>query len=113
MVPAPTASDVPKKERRLTERFGGLGFDVDVVTNDAVDLSIGFMASRSERFATGIYCTLVRCFSNTYVMNASPSFGVDSVNQLNGVRKLTDSIANAQTAANIEPISLAGYHGLH
>ena len=44
MVPAPTASEVPKKERRLTERFGGLGFDVDVVNNDAVDLFIGFMA---------------------------------------------------------------------
>jgi hypothetical protein len=44
MVPAPTARDVPKKERRLIERFGGSGFDVDVVNNDAVDPFIGFMA---------------------------------------------------------------------
>jgi hypothetical protein len=51
MVPAPTASDVPKKERRLTERFGGLEFDVDVVNNDAVDLFIGFTRVRSGRFA--------------------------------------------------------------
>jgi hypothetical protein len=64
MVPAPTASDVPKKERRLTERFKGfaispklssrvralfvagsftLGFDIEVVNNDAVDLLIGFI----------------------------------------------------------------------
>jgi len=28
------------------------------------------------------------------------------------VKKLADSIANAQSAANIEPIGLAGYHGL-
>jgi hypothetical protein len=64
MVPAPTASDVPKKERRLIELFKGLnlssklssrvsalfmagsftfGFDVEVVNNDAVDLSIDFI----------------------------------------------------------------------
>ena len=64
MVPAPTASDVPKKERRLIELFKGLtlssklssrvstlfmagslalGFDVEVVNNDAVDPLIGFM----------------------------------------------------------------------
>jgi hypothetical protein len=43
MVPAPTASDVPKKERRLTERFDDLGFDVDVVNNDAEDVFIGFI----------------------------------------------------------------------
>jgi hypothetical protein len=42
---------VPKKERRLTKRFGGLEFDVDVVNNDAVDLFIGFMRVRSGRFA--------------------------------------------------------------
>src|SRR5882724_6934001 len=64
MVPAPTASDFPKKERRLIELFTGLtlpsklssrvstifmagsftlGFDVEVVNNDAVQLLIGFM----------------------------------------------------------------------
>ncbi len=64
MVPTPTASDVPKKERRLIELFKGLalssklssrvstlfmadsltlGFDVEVVNNDAVDLLIGFI----------------------------------------------------------------------
>jgi hypothetical protein len=64
MVPAPTASDVPKKERRLIELLKGfalssklssrvstlfmagsftLGFEVEVVNNDAVDLSIGFI----------------------------------------------------------------------
>jgi hypothetical protein len=63
MVPAPTASDVPKKERRLIELFKGLnlsselssrvstlfmagsftlGFDFEVV-NNAVDLLIGFI----------------------------------------------------------------------
>jgi hypothetical protein len=29
------------------------------------------------------------------------------------VKKLADSVANAQTAANINPIGLAGYPGLH
>src|SRR6266550_2610970 len=64
MVPAPTASDLPKKERRLIELFKGLtlssklssrvstlfmagsfalGFDVEVVNNDAVDLLVGFI----------------------------------------------------------------------
>src|SRR5437870_12143846 len=64
MVPAPTASDVPKKERRLIELLKGfalssklssrvsalfmaacftLGFDVEVVNNDAVDLLVDFM----------------------------------------------------------------------
>jgi hypothetical protein len=64
MVPAPTASDVPKKERRLIELFKGLtlssklssrvstlfmagsfilGFDVEVVNNDAVNLLAGFI----------------------------------------------------------------------
>jgi hypothetical protein len=42
---------VPKKERRLIERFGGLGFDVDVVSNDAVDLSIGFIPVESRGFS--------------------------------------------------------------
>src|SRR5438874_8331228 len=64
MVPAPTASDVPKKERRLIELLKGLtlssklysgvstifmagsftlGFDVELVNNDAVDLSADFI----------------------------------------------------------------------
>jgi len=64
MVPAPTASEVPKKERRLIELLKGFalssklssrvstlfmvgsftfGFDVEVVNNDAADLSIGFI----------------------------------------------------------------------
>jgi hypothetical protein len=64
MVPAPTASDLPKKERRLIELFKGLtlcsnsssrvstlfmagsftlGFDVEVVNDDVVELLIGFM----------------------------------------------------------------------
>jgi hypothetical protein len=51
MVPAPTASDVPKKERRLIELFGALGFDVDVVRNDAVDLLVGFIVLKSWRSA--------------------------------------------------------------
>ena len=45
----PTASDVPKKERRLIARFGGLGFDIDVVNNDAESLFIGFMIGESHR----------------------------------------------------------------
>src|SRR5438876_9964496 len=64
IVPAPTASDLPKKERRLRKLFEGLtlssklssrvstlfmvgsfilGFDVEVVNNDALDLLIGFI----------------------------------------------------------------------
>src|SRR5712672_836910 len=64
MVPAPTASDLPKKERRLRKLFKGLtlssklssrvstlfmagsftlGFDVELVNNDAVDLSVDFI----------------------------------------------------------------------
>src|SRR5437016_1077859 len=64
MVPAPTASDVPRKERRLIELLKGfapssklssrvstlfmagsfkLGFDVEVVDNDAGDLLGGFI----------------------------------------------------------------------
>src|SRR6266481_4306973 len=64
IVPAPTASDLPKKERRLRKLFKGLtlssklssrvstlfmagsftlGFDVEVVNNDAVDLSVDFI----------------------------------------------------------------------
>ena len=42
----PTANDAPKKERRLVARFGGLGFDVDVLNNDAESLFIGFMVWR-------------------------------------------------------------------
>jgi hypothetical protein len=41
----PTASDVPKKERWLIPRFGGLGFDVDVVDNDAERLFIVFIVA--------------------------------------------------------------------
>jgi len=45
-----TASDVPKKERRrLTARFGGLGFDVDMLNNDAESFLIGFMVAESHR----------------------------------------------------------------
>src|SRR5882724_11344964 len=63
IVPAPTASDLPKKERRLRKLFKGLtlssalssrvstfmagsftlGFDVELVNNDAVDLSVDFI----------------------------------------------------------------------
>src|SRR6266404_607619 len=64
IVPAPTASDLPKKERRLRKLFKGLtlsselssrvstlfmagsftlGFDVELVNNDAVDLLVDFM----------------------------------------------------------------------
>src|SRR6266478_8712733 len=64
MVPAPTASDLPKKERRLRKLFKGLtrssklssrvsslfmagsftlGFDVEVVNSDAVDRFIAFI----------------------------------------------------------------------
>ena len=39
----PTASDAVKKERRLIARLGGLGFDVDVVDNDAERLFIVFI----------------------------------------------------------------------
>jgi hypothetical protein len=58
IVPAPTASDVPKKERRLIELFKGLtlsstlGFDVEVVNNDAVDLLIGFIWTLATQVAS-------------------------------------------------------------
>jgi hypothetical protein len=39
----PTASDVLKKERWLIQRLGGLGFDVDLVDNDAERLFIVFI----------------------------------------------------------------------
>ena len=45
----PTASDVPKKERRLIARFGGLGFDVDMLDNDAESLFIMFIVGESHR----------------------------------------------------------------
>ena len=45
----PTASDVPKKERRLIARFGGLGFDVDMLDNDAESLFIVFIVGESHR----------------------------------------------------------------
>ena len=44
----PITSDVPKKAR-LIARFGGLGFDIDVVNNDAESLFIGFMIGESHR----------------------------------------------------------------
>src|SRR5258705_12752754 len=59
MVPAPTASDVPKKERRLIELLkdltlsSKLGFDVEVVNNDAVDLLIGFIWRLATPVASG------------------------------------------------------------
>jgi hypothetical protein len=74
MVPAPTASDVPKKERRLIELFIGfalssklslrvstsfmvgsltlLGLDVEVVNNEAVDLLIGFIWTLATQVAS-------------------------------------------------------------
>jgi len=39
-------SDAPKKQRRLVARFGSVGFDVDVLNNDAESLFIGFMVWR-------------------------------------------------------------------
>ena len=45
----PTASDMPKKERRLIARFGGLGFDVDMLNNDAESLFIEFIVGESHR----------------------------------------------------------------
>jgi hypothetical protein len=39
----PTASDAPKKERRLIARFGGLGFDVDMLDDDADSFFIVFI----------------------------------------------------------------------
>jgi hypothetical protein len=78
MVPAPTASDVPKKERRLTERFGGLGFDVDVVTNDAVDLSIDNILYLLAAIRSTVHCAS-EGFSATHLeSNAPPSLEVES-----------------------------------
>jgi hypothetical protein len=45
----PIASDLPKKERPLTARFGGLGFDVDMLDNDADDLFIVFILREWHR----------------------------------------------------------------
>ncbi|HMJ25671.1 MAG TPA: hypothetical protein VK475_07570 [Pyrinomonadaceae bacterium] len=45
----PTASVIPKKERGLIARFGGLGFDIDVVNNNAESLIMGFMIGGSHR----------------------------------------------------------------
>jgi hypothetical protein len=54
MVPAPTASDLLKKDRRLRESFECsivvsfiLGFDVEVVDNGAI-VFIGFMPVESQ-----------------------------------------------------------------
>src|SRR5437588_3191491 len=59
MVPAPTASDLPKKERRLREPFDRsivvsftLGLEVEVVDNGALGLLIGFMPVGSQRFGS-------------------------------------------------------------
>src|SRR5882757_5665466 len=70
IVPAPTASDLPKKERRLRRLFKGLtlssesssrvstllmagsfilGFDFEVVNNEAVDPSIDFIRALGNR----------------------------------------------------------------
>jgi len=38
-----------KKERQLMARFGGLGFDGDVVNNDAKSLFIEFIVGESHR----------------------------------------------------------------
>src|SRR5205085_12498906 len=72
MVPAPTASDLPKKERRLRKLFKGLtlssklssrvstllmvgsftlGFDVEL-DNNAVDLSVDFIRGLGTRVAS-------------------------------------------------------------
>src|SRR5215208_7525506 len=45
----PTASDVPKKERWLIARLDGLGFDVDMLDNDAECFFIIFMVGESHR----------------------------------------------------------------
>jgi len=45
----PTASDVPKKERWLIARLGGLGFDVDMLDNDTESFFIVFMVAESDR----------------------------------------------------------------
>ena len=45
----PITSDVPKKERRRIASSGGLGFDIDVVNNDAESLFIGFMVGESHQ----------------------------------------------------------------
>src|SRR5882724_13251079 len=73
IVPAPTASDLPKKERRLRKLSRGLtlsselssrvstlvmagsftlGFDVEVVNSDAVDLLIGFIRTLAAPVAS-------------------------------------------------------------
>jgi hypothetical protein len=43
----PTASNVPKKERRIA-CFGGLGFGGDVLNNNAANVFIGFMLGESH-----------------------------------------------------------------
>jgi len=45
----PIASGAPKKERRFLARFRALGFDIDVVINDAESLFIVFMTGDSHR----------------------------------------------------------------
>jgi hypothetical protein len=43
----PTASDVPKKERRLIAHLGGLGFDVDLLDKDAENLFVVFIVGEN------------------------------------------------------------------
>jgi hypothetical protein len=59
MLPAPTASDLPKKERRLRKPFDCLivvslilGFEVEVLDNGALGVLIGFMPVESQRFGS-------------------------------------------------------------
>src|SRR5712672_2685095 len=97
MVPAPAASDLPKKERRLRKLCKGLtlssklslrastlfmdgsltlGLDVEVVNNDAVAFLIGFMMDTSD---AGYVCrnsALVGSCGETYEVTLAPSFGI-------------------------------------
>jgi hypothetical protein len=65
----PITSDVPKKAR-LIARFGGLGFDIDVVNNDAESLFIGFILENrtdAESWPTKLSYHLVTFF-NLWIM---------------------------------------------
>lgn len=48
----PTTNNVPNKERRLIARFDILGFDIDILNNDAESLLIAFMTGGSHRWLT-------------------------------------------------------------
>ena len=88
---------MPKKERRLTERFKGfaispklssrvralvvagsftLGFNVEVVNNDAVDLSVGFILDTTDAGCVYRNSALVRFCGATYEVMLAPSFGI-------------------------------------